>query len=188
MEQDKTAYYVEDEGLALFGENVARTLDVHGSCGGARASRDIRADLHALKSRRDALEKNCSGGQLPPAAEWLLDNFYLAQREGLRAGAALRGAGRFPASGGQSALGALCAALLRAGDGAPAPGLGADASPRPRGRTGTAGSEPAAVATTAGDSSICAGADSQADSIAAATATSAAPLRKATPRSADRAA
>ena len=121
MEQDKTAYYVEDEGLALFGENVARTLDVHGSCGGARVARDIRADLHALKSRRDALEKNCAGGQLPPAAEWLLDNFYLAQREGLRAGAALRGAGRFPASGGQSALGALCAALLRAGDGAVTP-------------------------------------------------------------------
>ena len=121
MEQDKTAYYVEDEGLALFGENVARTLDVHGSCGGARVARDIRADLHALKSRRDALEKNCAGGQFPPAAEWLLDNFYLAQREGLRAGAALRGAGRFPASGGQSALGALCAALLRAGDGAVTP-------------------------------------------------------------------
>ena len=84
MEQDKTAYYVEDEGLALFGENVARTLDVHGSCGGARASRDIRADLHALKSRRDALEKNCAGGQLPPAAEWLPGEGAAAMAETLR--------------------------------------------------------------------------------------------------------
>ena len=117
MEQDKAIYYVEDDALALYGENIARALDLRGLCTGRSAARHICDDLRALKKIRAAQEKRCAGGSVPPASEWLLDNFYLAQREGLRAAAELRGAGFLPAAGGAPVLLALCTSLLRAGDG-----------------------------------------------------------------------
>lgn len=117
MENDKSVYFVEDDGLSLYGENIARSLHVFGHCGSASVVRGIREDLRALKKRHDALEAQSMDGPVSPAAEWLLDNFYLAQREGLRAAAELRGMGRFPAAEGEPVLLRLCVALLRAGDG-----------------------------------------------------------------------
>jgi len=118
MEHDKVIYYVDDDALSLYGENAARALHIGGRCSGRTAARGIADDLRALKKHRDALEKRyAEGGAVPPAAEWLLDNFYLAQREGLRAAAQLRKAGSFPAAGGEPVLLRLCISLLRAGDG-----------------------------------------------------------------------
>lgn len=118
MERDKADYYVENDTLALYGENISRSLNFRGWCSGRSSARRIADDLRVLKKQRDTLERRCAvSTPVPSAAEWLLDNFYLAQREGLRAAALLRCAGNFPASGGESALFSLCISLLRAGNG-----------------------------------------------------------------------
>lgn len=101
MERDGAAYFVNDDGLSLYGENIARALRVKGTVSGKAASREIADDLRTLKRRRDELDARYAGkGAVPTAVEWLLDNFYLAQREGLRAAAQLRTAGRFHAADG----------------------------------------------------------------------------------------
>ena len=118
MERDGAAYFVNDDGLSLYGENIARALRVKGTVSGKAASREIADDLRTLKRRRDELDARYAGkGAVPTAVEWLLDNFYLAQREGLRAAAQLQTAGRFHAADGIPAAESLCVALLHAGDG-----------------------------------------------------------------------
>lgn len=118
MGRDGAAYFVDDDGLSLYGENVARALHVEGTVSGKAVSRAIADNLRVLKTRRDAFDTRYAGkGAVPTGGEWLLDNFYLAQREGLRAAALLRVSGRFHAADEMPVVELLCISLLRAGDG-----------------------------------------------------------------------
>lgn len=78
---------MDDKHLGQFGENTARTLHPAGRMGGEAVGRNILARLAVIRRVRDRL----STGEAPSGgAEWLLDNWYLAQREGQGAAAAFR--------------------------------------------------------------------------------------------------
>ena len=118
MTYDGPMPQIDDTELPLYGENVARTLNVSGSVRGNLIAKTIVSNIHELHKYHTALESKYSSGEAIPAyAEWLLDNFYLAQREGLQAAVELRGCGRIPSSNGIAALFTLCEALLRSGNG-----------------------------------------------------------------------
>lgn len=62
---------------------------------GRALSRELLGLLHTIRRRHDRLAK--AAGDLPAGAEWLLDNWYLIEREGRLAVLELRDAGRLRA-------------------------------------------------------------------------------------------
>ena len=72
---------------------------------GRALSKELLGLLHTIRRRRDRLSK--SAGDLPSGAEWLLDNWYLIEREGRLAVSELRGAGRL-----RSCLAEACRELV----------------------------------------------------------------------------
>jgi len=118
MTYDGSVPQICDNELPSYGENVARTLNTDGNIRGINVSRAIRKNIHILRVHHAQLEsKYASGEAVPSYIEWLLDNFYLAQREGLQAAEELEDCGVLPASKGSPALFVLCEALLRSENG-----------------------------------------------------------------------
>ena len=118
-------YMEKDEPIDI--ENLERFAQSEGGrlmpFGNARGSAEARRVIDALRGihyvqRRITLHPTgriCSSG----AAEWLLDNWYLAQREGLGAARELKAAGRLRGVGKRRALiMELAEALVRSGGGA----------------------------------------------------------------------
>lgn len=118
MSNDGTQLHIDDEGLEIYGENVARLLRINGVVHGSRLARQLAQSVKRLGKRRDALLKDYGGSdKVPPAAEWLLDNYYIVRREGLYAAAEFDRGGRLPRSGDTAALIMLCRRLVQSGDG-----------------------------------------------------------------------
>ncbi len=107
---------IPDTALADYGETLARQLQLEGTLSARRVVREYRAHLSRL--RRQCERFQARGAAPGSTGEWLADNWYLAQREGLAACEALAGSGRLRASRGESALAVLCRGLVQAGDGA----------------------------------------------------------------------
>ena len=104
--------------LYAYAASAARLLAVDGVCPASRGEKRLAAELRALRRAQASLRRKEERGQtLTSAEEWLLDNFYLAQREGQSAASVLRGSGRQRAADGESLVFALCRALLRSGGG-----------------------------------------------------------------------
>ena len=109
---------IEPGRLNAYAASAARLLAPDGVCSAAAEARRLRAELRELRRYHAALcAKEESGGTLTGAEEWMLDNFYLALREGKEAAAALRAEGDLRAAEGASLPFALCRAMLRAGGG-----------------------------------------------------------------------
>ncbi|MDR1130926.1 MAG: hypothetical protein LBL15_00715, partial [Oscillospiraceae bacterium] len=118
MTCDGTVPQIDDSGLPQYGEDLARALSISGRVRGGSVSKGLIEDMRFLHERRVLLASGYASGETVPAfAEWLLDNYYLVQREGLISVEALRASGGFPAAGGSAALFSLCAALVRSGGG-----------------------------------------------------------------------
>ncbi len=112
MHQD---FSITDEHLGDHGENLARGLRLCGTVPARALCTELRGRLRDLRRRSEALQ--AGGGSLHGAAEWLADNWYLAQREGLAACESLARSGRLRAAGKESMLFLLCRELVRAGNG-----------------------------------------------------------------------
>lgn len=118
MTYDGTMPQIDDSGLPQYGENIARTLSITGLVRGTSLSKVLYKNIRFLHERHTALELKYPGGEaVPPFVEWLLDNFYLAHREGLSSASDLYGCGKVPSARGTAALFLLCEALIRSGDG-----------------------------------------------------------------------
>ena len=108
--------YIEDARLRDYAVSTARLLRPSGEGGGRRAGRALRAALTEIRRSTEAVRRRYASLSDPPAAcEWLLDNWYLARREGLEALDALRGARRLRLCGEGLMILELCRALLRSG-------------------------------------------------------------------------
>ena len=83
---------------------------------GRALSRELGRMLALIGREQDRLSEK--GRELPPGADWLLDNWYLIEREGKLAASELRRAGRLRASGGSALIVSACRALADE-DGAP---------------------------------------------------------------------
>lgn len=110
----------DDKHLGQLGENTAKELVRDGWTVGYRVRRDILRDLTAIRESQARISQWAQRrGELPQAVEWLLDNWYLAQREGRDAADAFHHAGRLPAvrrGGRQSAVLELARAMVWAGE------------------------------------------------------------------------
>ena len=82
-----------------------------GTVTGRALSRELGRMLASIRREHDRLAKR--GRDLPSGADWLLDNWYLIEREGKLAASELRGAGRLRASGGSAVIVSACSALVR---------------------------------------------------------------------------
>ncbi|MBR1496660.1 MAG: hypothetical protein IJ617_03465, partial [Oscillospiraceae bacterium] len=116
MTYEKNGLFVEEARLEGFAENFARGLRPDGVCGGRRAAMELRRNLRLLADCRGALEERWKDTQaIPGAVRWLLDNAYLAQREGQLAAAELAAAGGLRSSGGALIVLSACESLVRSG-------------------------------------------------------------------------
>ena len=89
---DRIRIPMDDAHLARFAQNSAKELTVRGHFWGLRASWQLDRLWREIGACRAALAQRVSSAP-PPAAEWLLDNAYLAQRCAQEAEHAFRRAG-----------------------------------------------------------------------------------------------
>ena len=73
-----------EKNLALFGQETAQNITITGNVRGAVVARHIGESLRNVR-RQYRLMSDKKEGALPKAAEWFLDNWYLAQRQGREA-------------------------------------------------------------------------------------------------------
>lgn len=110
--------YIDDERLEDFGVSTARLLHPGAFVRGMEAAEQLKASLrqidHCYEAVRRRWEKQAS---VPAACEWLLDNRYLARREGLSALPALRAAKHLRRCEDGVWVLALCRALVESGEG-----------------------------------------------------------------------
>ena len=110
--------YMEEEKLAAFAANSARLTVPDGEGPAAGAANRLRRSLAAVRRCHDAVAARYAEAEsVPPACEWLLDNWVSAQREAAAAYADLRRAGRQRRSGKEPLMLPLCRALLSSGQG-----------------------------------------------------------------------
>ena len=79
---------MDDKHLGQFGENTARAMRAEGNMRGRAVWRDTLGQLREIRCVRDRI--SARRGPEEGAAEWLLDNWYLAQREGRNGAEAFR--------------------------------------------------------------------------------------------------
>ena len=118
MDQIFSGLYIEEEKLAAFAANSARLLETEGEGSAAAAAAELRCHLAAVRRCRDAVAaRYADADAVPSACEWLLDNWYLAQREAAAAIADLRAARRQRRGKEGLLMLSLCRTLLSSGRG-----------------------------------------------------------------------
>lgn len=96
-----TGMYIETEQLAKYTKIISRSINRSGNISAAKLARKASLDLSFIKSATERVSKLSSEkNKVSKAYEWLLDNWYLAEREGKNAILNLRGAGTLPATNG----------------------------------------------------------------------------------------
>lgn len=95
MSASNTAHVPMDEPhLSRYGANAARALELEGAVRPGTVAREMRRALAEVERARQELARWAEeSGRTPGAVEWLLDNAYLAAREGRMAERPSAGAG-----------------------------------------------------------------------------------------------
>ena len=99
-------------GFLELGREAARALPATGRRSGRRAAKELRRELEQVERTRARLSRQ-DQERLPQAVEWLLDNAYLAQREGRESVGDLRRGKRLRQVTDELYLQALCRALVQ---------------------------------------------------------------------------
>ncbi|MEY8402633.1 glucoamylase family protein [Oscillospiraceae bacterium 44-34] len=101
---------MDDAHLKQYAANAAREAKPEGTVPCRTLVRELKADLKTVCRIREALNLWSAGqSDLPGSAEWLLDNHYMAVREGERAREAFRGGKPLRGTGKGAALLWCCA-------------------------------------------------------------------------------
>ena len=103
--------------LLELGRETSKQFRPRGRCSGRRAARDVRTSLKRIEATRQKLSRR-NWAKIPGAVEWLLDNAYLARREGAAAEEDLKRGKRLRRAEGETYLQALAGTLARHFDGA----------------------------------------------------------------------
>ena len=110
--------YIEDERLYDYAAACARTLRPEGMGDGRSEAQALRRCFQDTERCHALLQRRYEGAShIPASCEWLLDNFYLLQREYPAVRRALREAERQRCTRGSLLITALSRALLQAGHG-----------------------------------------------------------------------
>ncbi|MCL2368077.1 MAG: hypothetical protein FWC72_03700, partial [Oscillospiraceae bacterium] len=109
---------IEQEALIEHGKRTAEGQKIAGRLPGKRLAGELLSCLQTLKGHhRRASAMATEKGSLPGEAEWLLDNWYIAEREGKEAANQLKRAPRLRRGEDGAFLTALTRALVRATEG-----------------------------------------------------------------------
>ena len=110
--------YIEDERLYDYAAACARTLRPEGMADGREEAQTLKRCFQECERCHALLQRRYEGAaHIPAACEWLLDNFYMLQREYPAVRRALRETERQRCTRGRLLISALCRALLQAGHG-----------------------------------------------------------------------
>ena len=110
--------YIENEKLGDYARSCARLLKSVGYGGGSQAAAQLRACRRRLRRFRDVLQQRFgSSARVPAACEWLLDNWYMIQRECPGAEDELRRSRSLRRCRDGLIIEELCRALLQSGHG-----------------------------------------------------------------------
>lgn len=83
MDSMNLAPYIDNERLADYAVSCARLLKSTGTQSGAEAALRLHESIRELRRCRDTLHRRYTGAPaVPSGCEWLLDNWYMVQREG----------------------------------------------------------------------------------------------------------
>ena len=118
MDQIFSGLSVDEDKLAAFAANCARLLPISGESGGAAAAAELKRHFAAVRRCHDAVYRRyADADSVPAVCEWLLDNWYMVQREGQAALADLRAVRRQRRSEQGLLTVCLCRSLLSSGQG-----------------------------------------------------------------------
>ena len=83
MDSMNLAPYIDNERLADYAVSCARLLKSTGTQSGTEAALRLHESIRELRRCRDTLHRRYTGAPaVPSGCEWLLDNWYMIQREG----------------------------------------------------------------------------------------------------------
>ena len=83
MDSMNLAPYIDNERLADYAVSCARLLKSTGTQSGTEAALRLHESIRELRRCRDTLHRRYTGAPaVPSGCEWLLDNWYMVQREG----------------------------------------------------------------------------------------------------------
>ena len=109
---------IDDAGLVVYGENVAKLMRPAGKTRIREIGTLVHRELEVLRRRHEKFSALYRSDQAAPAvAEWLLDNFFLAQSEALKTVGELKKPILLASEKGVPALFWLCRCLVRSGEG-----------------------------------------------------------------------
>ncbi len=118
MERYYSGPYTEDGRLYEFAARAAEGLRPSGLCSGRSAAGQLRGPMEELRRVHGAVQRRCAElSSPPPACEWLLDNWYMVQREYAAAAAAFRAVHRLRRCPEGPLILCLARRLLEAGHG-----------------------------------------------------------------------
>ncbi len=118
MDTENSALYITDSRLFNYAASAARITAPGNFTSGKHEAQKLKKDMAVIKEANSALSKRAEGIISVPAHwEWLLDNFYMVQREYLCAFRAITRAKRLRRSGGGTLIFTLCRSLLASGQG-----------------------------------------------------------------------
>ena len=110
--------YIEDERLFDYAASCAQTLRPDGRDEGREEARRLKLCFQEITRCHSLLQRRYEGtARIPAACEWLLDNFYMLQREYPAVRSTLLKAERQRTVRGRLLVAELCRALLQAGHG-----------------------------------------------------------------------
>ncbi|MBR5261555.1 MAG: hypothetical protein IKV47_05240, partial [Oscillospiraceae bacterium] len=97
MTYGKNGLYIDLEHLESYGENAARSITPDGTASCRDSAQQLRRYLGSIAAFHDKMLLKWEGvNSMPDNVRWLLDNFYLAQREGRLAMRELANAPKIP--------------------------------------------------------------------------------------------
>ena len=118
MDNINSGLYIPGDGLFDFAAASAKLLRPEGAGSGRDEAALLRRSIAAIRRCHGLISRRYGAKSSVPAAfEWIMDNFYIVEREGAAAFAALREARNLRAADGGVMVCELCRALVRAGQG-----------------------------------------------------------------------
>lgn len=116
---NKQDRYVRIESLPVYAEEVAGNLRVTGKINSKMIAKEILSDIRDIKDVHTSVaERAAENTKIPQDMEWLLDNWYIAEREGKEAVRSLRYAGTVRrVEQGSAMVSILAASLVKSGHG-----------------------------------------------------------------------
>lgn len=118
MSINYSGIFIELNNIENFASDAAGTIKTDGFIKGREIAAEVNKSLRKIKDEIAVVSKRqYHENIIPKAVEWLLDNWYIAEREGKEAAEDMKRIGILRAFSGKSIVGQLAGVLIKAGNG-----------------------------------------------------------------------